>query len=148
MSDHWQVVGAGGHHGPPRRAQDDALRAWCDRMVALGYAHDQLPDLWLAAKCQLRRLAAGAMDDGARWWRVIGVGGHEGPARRSPREAEAAWERRMMARGYQAHELGTAWRAGSCRLVAGTTRRAVEDADVSRLRGSVGNGEWWRSESA
>lgn len=66
------------------------------------------------------------------WFRFMGVDvyGRNGPARRS---IAAAWSAYSTA-GHAAQPA---------RLVRGTTRRAVESADVSVVRGRVGRGEWW-----
>jgi hypothetical protein len=80
------------------------------------------------------------------WYRVIGFGNFSGPARRSVEEAWESWENTMKRRyGIGADEMGSAKNAGSCCLVEGTTRAAVEDADVSLTNGRFKKGEWWRA---
>ena len=81
----------------------------------------------------------------ARWFRVIGSGLNGGPAR----SAEDAWTSYELAGrrkyGYRACDQGTSRAAHSARLVAGTTRRAVESADISEGSGACGGGMWWLS---
>lgn len=76
------------------------------------------------------------------WYRYIGAGGHSGPARKTWEEASDAWDKAMIRKGYDASSLGTADAAGSCRMAAGTTKSAVEDADVSEYSGRNAHGKW------
>lgn len=76
------------------------------------------------------------------WFRVVGAGGLSGAAKRTPEEAWRSFDRVAMRRGWREDQLGSAAAAASAQLVAGTTRRAVQEADVSRVCGEVGRGAW------
>jgi hypothetical protein len=74
----------------------------------------------------------------SRWFRVVGYGTNGGAAKRS---AEAAWESALRAIPEWLHGSQTA--RFHLTLVEGTTRKAVESADVSRSNGRHRRGEWW-----
>lgn len=137
----YRVFGISGHYGPPRHSIDAAVRAWVDAMLQRGYRDVDLPDVWDRHRCRVMTIVPHDPDvaDGARWWRVIGTGGHGGPASATRDGALDAWARAMCRIGYRDDQLGTAWVAGHCRLIAGTTRDAVLRADVSR----TGGRDWW-----
>ena len=94
---------------------------------------------------ELQELHENPSDPAARWFRVIGSGLNGGPAR----SAEDAWTSYELAGrrdyGYRTCEQGTSRAAHSARLVAGTTRRAVESADIGEGSGACGRGMWWLS---
>lgn len=82
------------------------------------------------------------------WYRIVAAGGFSGPIRRTPEEAWEAWENMLLrAAGSPYHGrpdlIGTARAAHAARLIAATTRRAAEAADVSATHGHVGRGRWW-----
>ena len=93
---------------------------------------------------KLRELCENPNDSPARWFRVAGFGLSGAPAR-SAKNAWASYElagRREY--GYKACDQGTSRARHSAGLVAGTTWRAVESADVSEVSGTCRRGMWWR----
>jgi hypothetical protein len=72
------------------------------------------------------------------WFCVIGWGGAGGVAKRDP---ESAWESAL--RGVPTRDMVSYCARHHLRLVEGTTRAAVEAADVSRAAGRNRRGEWW-----
>jgi len=84
------------------------------------------------------------IEQDARWFRIVGAGGHSGPIKQSRDEAYEAWVRAMQRIGYGAWELATANAVGNCVMIKATTRRAAESAGVSAVSGKEGNGKWWR----
>jgi hypothetical protein len=72
------------------------------------------------------------------WYCVVGWGGAGGAAKRTP---EAAWASAL--RGVPEWDIGSYRARHHLMLVEGTTRAAVESADVSRARGRHKRGEWW-----
>ena len=74
------------------------------------------------------------------WYRIVSACPcQSGPATRSVDDAWATWEGRN--RLWQDLVRGAIDRS-SARLASGTTRRAVEAADISAERGRVGRGVW------
>ena len=86
-----------------------------------------------------------ALDNEFVWYRIVGSG-LDGAARQT---IEAAWESYYRAGhrayGYARPDRGTSIAAHSAVLVEATTRRAADAADVSRLHGTAGRGEWRRT---
>jgi hypothetical protein len=76
------------------------------------------------------------------WFCVIGTGGAGGAAKRDP---EAAWDSAL--RGVPECDHGSYRARHHLRLVEGTTKAAVEAADVSRSHGRHKRGEWWMARS-
>jgi hypothetical protein len=76
------------------------------------------------------------------WFCVAGWGGAGGCAKRTPEEAWAS-----PLRGVPEWDIGSYRRRHHLMLVEGTTRAAVEDADVSRTHGRYKRGEWWMAPS-
>lgn len=75
------------------------------------------------------------------WFRVVGYG-LSGSAKKTPNEAWRSFYRAARRAGWEEHDFLSAVAATSAMIVGGTTRRAVEDADVSRTSGTVGKGKW------
>jgi hypothetical protein len=72
------------------------------------------------------------------WFRVIGWGVAGGRAKRTPEEA---WESAL--RGVPTRDVISYSARHYLRLVEGTTKAAVEAADVSQAAGRIRRGEWW-----
>jgi hypothetical protein len=72
------------------------------------------------------------------WFRVIGWGVAGGAAKRDPEEA---WESAL--RGVPTWGIVSYCARHHLRLVEGTTRAAVEAANVSRAAGRDRRGKWW-----
>jgi len=70
------------------------------------------------------------------------LGRRGGAAKRTPEEAWAS-----ALRGVPEWDRGSYCARHHLRLVEGTTRLAVESADVSRTHGRFKRGEWWTAKS-
>lgn len=81
---------------------------------------------------------------GASSYYRVCASGCGGAIKRSADEAWQSWERAVKREyGYYDSDMGTAQAAHSPAVAVGTTRRAVQDADISDAYGRrVGKGEW------